>query len=132
MVPKTVAEPEPILARILIVEDEVLTRMVLAEELREAALGVIEAATADEAHSYLKSGEDVDLVFSDIRMPGAIDGLELERQLRIQYPCLPVLLTSANKGPEGSTLFIAKPYNMERLLSIIYKTLGLERSRSDA
>lgn len=126
------AEPEPILARILVVEDEVLTRMVLAEELREAALGVIEAATADEALSYLKSGGDVDLVFSDIRMPGAIDGLELERRLRVQYPCLPILLTSANKGPEGSRLFIAKPYNMERLVSIIYKTLGLERSRSEA
>ena len=67
MVPQQL--PQPRAARILVVEDEVLTRAIMAEELRLAGFSVIEADRADEALTYIKSGEQVDLVFSDIQTP---------------------------------------------------------------
>ena len=56
-------------ARILVIEDEVLTRALIAEELRLAGFSVIEADRADDALTYIKAGKQVDLVFSDIQMP---------------------------------------------------------------
>ena len=112
------------LAHILIVEDEVLTRMVLAESLREAGYSVVETSNADDAIAYVNTGSRVDLVFSDIQMPGSMDGLELARRLRVEHPTLPVILSSA--GTDQIATFIAKPYRMERVLSIISKALKLE------
>ena len=59
-------------ALILVVEDEVLVRVLVAEELRLAGFSVIEAGRADEALTFIKADEQVDLVFSDIRMPGSL------------------------------------------------------------
>jgi two-component system, response regulator PdtaR len=111
-------------ARILIVEDEVLTRMTLAEELREAGYSVVEAANADAAMAYLNTGDQIDLVFSDVTMPGSMDGLELARRLRVERPALPIILSSASS--QGVEAVITKPYRMERVLSIISKALRLE------
>ena len=111
-------------ARILIVEDEVLTRMALAEELREAGYSVVEAANADAAMAYLRTYAQVDLVLSDIKMPGSMDGLELARRLGVEYPSLPVLLASASSP--GVETVIPKPYDMERVLSVISKALQRE------
>jgi two-component system, response regulator PdtaR len=112
------------LARILVVEDEVLTRLALAEDLRDAGYSVVEASNADEAMAYLNTGSQIDLVFSDIRMPGSMDGLELARRLDVERPTLPVILSSA--GTEGIATFVAKPYRMEQVLSIISKILRPE------
>lgn len=109
-------------ARILVVEDEVLTRLALAEDLRDAGYAVVEASNADDALAYLQTGRQVDLILSDIRMPGSIDGLQLARRLRIERPSLPVILSSAG-GSAGITPFLAKPYRMEQVLSVIAKTL---------
>jgi CheY-like chemotaxis protein len=112
------------LARILIVEDEVLTRMALAEDLRDAGYSVVQASNADEAMAYLNTGSQIDLVFSDVRMPGSMDGLELARRLGVERPALPVVLASAGTG--GIATFIAKPYRMEQVLSTISKILQPE------
>jgi CheY-like chemotaxis protein len=120
---EVLAAPSP-RARLLIVEDEVLTRMALAEDLRDAGYFVVEAANADAAMAYLNSGSQIDLVFSDVNMPGSMNGLELALRLRIERPSLPVLLSSG--GPVGVAGLIAKPYRMERVLSIISKALRLE------
>jgi CheY-like chemotaxis protein len=116
-------QPASPLARIVVVEDEVLTRMVLAEELRDAGYFVVEASNADDAMAYLQSGNQVDLVFSDIQLPGSMDGLELARRLRVERPSLPIILTSSRRSPEGVAIFIAKPYRMERVISIISQAL---------
>ena len=72
--------------RILLVEDEVLVRMVIAEELRDAGYTVIEANSADEALDLLRHGEvDVQVIFSDVRMPGTIDGAMLARIVRSSW-----------------------------------------------
>jgi CheY-like chemotaxis protein len=101
-------------ACILIVEDEVLTRMALAEELRDAGYSVVEAANADTAMAYLNTTGQIDLVFSDVKMPGSMDGLELARRLSVEHPSLPVLLSSASS--QGVDAVISKPYRMERVL----------------
>ena len=124
MEPDTDLQPASPIARILIVEDEVLTRMALAEDLREAGYSVVEASNADEALVYLNTGSRIDLVFSDIRMPGSMDGLELARRLRVERPALPVILASG--GTERIATFIAKPYRMEQVLSVISKILRPE------
>jgi CheY-like chemotaxis protein len=67
---------------VLIVEDELLIRLDLADQLRTAGLTVVEASTGDEALTVLKANDTVDLVVSDIRMPGATDGMELAAWLR--------------------------------------------------
>jgi CheY-like chemotaxis protein len=98
--------------------------MALAEDLRDAGYSVVEASNADEAMAYLSTGSQINLVFSDIRMPGSMDGLELARRLSVEHPALPVLLASA--GTEGIATFIAKPYKMEQVLSLISKILRPE------
>jgi len=115
--------------RILLVEDEVLIRSLFAEALRDAGCQVVEAARADEALSYIHAGSDIDLVFSDVRMPGDIDGMELMRVLGSLRPSLPVILTSGNLGPEDVTklrFFLPKPYRIDRAVSAVFEVLGLE------
>ena len=81
---------------------------------------------ADEAMTLLKTGSQIDLIFSDVQMPGSMDGLELARRLRVEYPSLPVILSSAHPRPKTVALFIAKPYRVERVISTISQTLRLE------
>lgn len=130
MVPKP-NEELPGRARILLVEDDVLIRMPIAEELRAAGLIVVEAVNADEAWAYLRSGGNADLIFSDIYMPGSIDGLELARRIRIEDPNLPVILTSGNPGswaPESIGVFIPKPYYIEKVIEMISGILGQKQT----
>jgi CheY-like chemotaxis protein len=110
---------------VMIVEDHFLTRCTAAVYLREAGYSVIEAATAGEAISVLDSGTRVDLVFSDVYMPGGLDGHGLARWVAQHQPAVPVLLTSA--APQDSALLAAgsarllpKPYlltEVERLIA---------------
>jgi DNA-binding NtrC family response regulator len=101
---------------VLVVEDDVLERGPLAEYLRDAHFRVIEAANAREAVELLSSDTVVNIVFSDIRMPGGMDGLGLERWIAEHRPTLPVLLTSGDHSiqmqhglPRGR-YYIGKPY----------------------
>lgn len=104
---------------ILVVEDEDLVRLSAAEYLRFSDYHVVEAATADDAVALLSSGTEVDLVFSDIRMPGQLDGYGLTRWLRANRPSLPVLLTTGFAGTarEQATPapMLLKPYSLEGL-----------------
>jgi CheY-like chemotaxis protein len=124
-IPDTQSAP----ARILVIEDEVLVRALVADALRDAGFTVIEASNADDALAYVTAGGEVDLVFSDIRMPGPVSGLELARQLRDRHPSLPIILTSGSHGPDSvDTLgqYLPKPYNIEHAISMVFKALGLE------
>ena len=129
MLPKP--EPSPTPGQVLLVEDDVLIRVLLAEELRSAGLRVIEAANADEALSYFHTGAEIDLLFSDVQMPGSMNGVELARRIRSGYPSVRIILTSAHNGPTdhlGS--FLPKPYDFDRAVSVVFETLGLKRARS--
>ena len=128
MVPRP--EEQPKLARILLVEDDVLVRLMIADELREAGLAVIEAASADEALAYLGAGGHADLVFTDIEMPGTMNGLEMARHLKAWTPSLPLILTSGKFMPQnvGSLgLFISKPYSVDRAVQLVLEQLGTQQ-----
>jgi DNA-binding NtrC family response regulator len=113
---------------VLVVEDEFLIRVFISEELRDAGFDVIEAANADEAIAAFRSFNSIDLIFSDVRMPGSLDGLELLTVVRGARPTLPVIMTSghleaANAIAEGAAHFVPKPYSMQAVISLIQREL---------
>ena len=114
---------------ILVVEDELLIRMMLADELREAGYDVTEAFNADEALVILRSPAPVDMILSDVRMPGSMDGIGLLRVVRSAYPKIPVIITSAHLQPalatiDGATRFISKPYKLELVVKAVEEELA--------
>jgi CheY-like chemotaxis protein len=107
---------------VLVVEDEMMVRMPIAEFLRDCGYNVVEAGNAGEAIAAMDDGEPVSLVFSDIRMPGKMDGVGLAEWFRSHYPSVPVLLTSGYNGGRsmsGDALpgvrFIEKPYSQSQV-----------------
>jgi CheY-like chemotaxis protein len=121
--------PEP--STILVVEDEILVRLAIADYLRDCGYTVIEAADSDEAMVVLKSTLPVELVFSDVQMPGSMDGFGLARWMREHRPEVKVILTSGytksaqvagdlcEEGP-----LLAKPYQPETVIERIRELLG--------
>jgi len=99
--------------KIVIVEDEPLIRFVMAEALRDQGVCVIEAATADEAWEFLMADSSVDLVFTDMRLPGRMSGADLARRARTEFPGIEIRLTSAYFNPQDwSEPVLRKPYNL--------------------
>ncbi len=116
-----------LLACILVVEDDVLIRVVIADELRARGFLVIEAATADQALSYFQAGVQIDLVLSDIEMPGSMNGLGLIQHLRTHEPHLPTVLTSgASPGAHAADAFVSKPYEASQVVALVTKLLHKE------
>jgi CheY-like chemotaxis protein len=114
---------------ILVVEDELLIRLCVADSLRDAGYDVVEAASGNEAAVLLEAGAHVDLVFSDVRMPGSIDGLALLKIVRQRSPGLPVVICSGHLEPGialacGATGFIPKPYEFSEVVSLIESELA--------
>src|SRR5881392_3025453 len=100
-------------ATVLVVEDEVAIRLMIADELRMAGFRVIEAANADEGLSVLQTIERVDLMITDVRMPGSMDGLGLADRVRTNWPAIKIIIASAHpsecKGRGDA--FFDKPYD---------------------
>jgi DNA-binding NtrC family response regulator len=95
----------------------------LSDGLRDHGYHVIEACSADEALIVLDSAMP-DLIISDVRMPGSLDGMGLLAIVRQSLPLLPVIITSAHFQSvvalaDGATQFIAKPYTMELILNAV-------------
>jgi CheY-like chemotaxis protein len=113
---------------ILIVEDELLTRIAAAEFLRDSGFTVIEAASASEARIVVSSKAAIDLVFTDIQMPGDMDGRSLAAWLAREKPKLPVILTSArlegDAQSRGPRRFVRKPYLLSDIEQQIRELLG--------
>lgn len=104
--------PTPV---VLIVEDEPLVRIGALESLAEAGFEVIEARNADEAIAILERRSDIHVVFTDIEMPGSMDGLKLAHFVRYRWPPIKIIATSGHARvaeddlPEGGR-FLRKPY----------------------
>jgi two-component system, response regulator PdtaR len=110
---------------ILVVEDEVLVRMVIADNLRNAGYKVIEASNAHEALDLLRNSVDVRLILSDVLMPGTMDGVALARTVRSEFPLIKIVLTSGNlTRPNWAEYdaFFPKPYDAAQIIKHI-KTL---------
>lgn len=116
---------------VLVVEDEVLLRLALADDLRTRGYIVIEAASGDEAQSLVLAGVRFDLVITDITMPGQLDGADLAKWLADNSIGAPVIITSglpsaldrARAMCPTAAAFIAKPYENEAVLTRIEAAL---------
>jgi CheY-like chemotaxis protein len=101
---------------VLVVEDETLIRMSSVDVIRELGLEVIEAADAEHAISVLESVPGVTVVFTDIQMPGPMDGLLLAAIVKDRWPLVSLLVTSGKMRPASCDMptgaqFISKPYS---------------------
>jgi len=99
---------------ILIVEDDVLLRSLVAEYLEDCDFSILQAATAEEAIGLLRANERIGVVFSDVQMPGDLDGIDLARWVSRERPEVKVLLVSGKIAREqvGDWAFLAKPYKL--------------------
>lgn len=114
---------------VLVVEDEYLIRSSAAEMLAESGYDVVEAGNADEAIAILEARSDIRLVFTDIQMPGSMDGLKLAHFVRGRWPPIKIIATSGYHKlqdgdlPEGG-LFLRKPYSFDGISSILHKLVA--------
>lgn len=110
-----------------------LVRIMIADELRHAGFRVIEAKTADEALDLLRRDKDQPrLIFTDVRMPGTMDGAELARVVRTEFPMLRVVLTSGDLGSTKWTThdgFFRKPYNTAQVVKHLKALLNEEQTQ---
>jgi len=122
------AEYSAVAPCVLVVEDELLIRMVVADHLREAGFFVVEAFNGDEAIAILTAGALIDLVFTDVRMPGCADGLDVLGFVRRTRPDLPVLVTSGHLEPRvaqagGAFRFLPKPCQLDVIVESVHAAL---------
>lgn len=109
---------------VLIVEDEALIRMDVADFLTDAGMTTVEASTADEALKVLSERPEVDIVFTDVHMPGTMDGIELANTVRRNYPEIGVIIASGLARLSSSSLpsnmrFFSKPYDLNEIVDAI-------------
>jgi CheY-like chemotaxis protein len=109
---------------VLVVEDEFLLRMEAADMIKAAGFEVVEAGNADQAIEILEARRDITLVFTDIQMPGSMDGLKLARAVRGRWPPIKIVATSGHLHiretdlPEGGR-FLPKPYSSTEINGLL-------------
>ena len=109
---------------VLIVEDEFLIRMDAVDMIRAAGFDVVEAANADEAILILEDRPDITVVFTDVHMPGSMDGLKLAAAIRGRWPPIRIVATSGRAKisrddlPSGSR-FLPKPYSPRQIVETL-------------
>ena len=114
---------------VLIVEDELLLRMDAADIIAAAGFEVIEAGNADEAIVILEARSDITVIFTDIQMPGSMDGLKLARAVRGRWPPIKIVATSSHVHvretdlPDGGR-FLPKPYNPRQVTGVLLELMG--------
>lgn len=128
-----VAKPEPAAATILLVEDEATIRGLASAYLQKNGYDVIEAANGAEAMMlWQKHGTRVDLVLTDLMIPGDVKGPELVRRLQAERPCLKAVAVSGYAADafdnelflDATVSFLAKPYRLKNLLAMVHDCLG--------
>jgi len=109
---------------VLVVEDDALLRLDAADQLEDAGFEVVQAANAAQALQVMKSRPDVGVLFTDVEMPGPLDGMELARKVHEQWPNVLLLITSGSKRPAKADIadhghFLAKPYRTQEVIQEI-------------
>jgi two-component system, response regulator PdtaR len=119
-------------ALVLVVEDEVLLRWMAAEAVQAAGFDVVEAGNAIEAISILEERKDIRAVFTDVQMPGSIDGLQLAHIIRSRWPPIRIIATSGQLKlrdddlPNGGR-YLQKPYPVSDLTEMLGELMGKQR-----
>jgi len=113
---------------VLVVEDEFLLRMDAADMITAAGFEAMTAANADEAIDILEVRRDITVVFTDIQMPGSMDGLKLARAVRGRWPPIKIIATSGHAHvretdlPDGGR-FLQKPYSPAQIADLLHEVM---------
>lgn len=112
------------MSKVLVVEDESLVRWMVMELVVEAGLSAEEAEDADAALALLETAGPFDVVFTDVRMPGSMDGIGLARIVRERWPATRVIIASGDSraggaSEAGAKFFFAKPYSAETVIQTL-------------
>lgn len=115
------------MARVLVVEDEGLIRLIAAEVLQDEGFEVVEAWDGDRAAELLDGPDGFDVLFTDVRMPGTLDGVDLAVHARCRYPTIPVLVVSGYAPRlmsrlsvlDPAAVFISKPYDLGEVVGTL-------------
>jgi CheY-like chemotaxis protein len=115
--------------KILVVEDDLLIRLVAVEALRDAGYEVVEAEDGSEALEQLRNAPDV--LFTDIRLPGTLTGWDIAERCRENNPRMPVIYATGyspvSRRPVPGSRFFQKPYTLEQLVAAIRDLTGKVR-----
>jgi DNA-binding NtrC family response regulator len=106
---------------VLVVEDDEMLRMCAADVVADAGFTPVEAANADEAISILESRSDIALLFTDIQMPGSVDGLGLAQAVHDRWPAIKIILVSgrvelSERERPANSRFFQKPFAMKHMI----------------
>ena len=113
---------------VLVVEDEDMIREFVAEDLQEAGYQVMTASNADAAVDILQTRQDIRLVFTDVNMPGTMNGLQLAACVRDKWPRTHIVVTSGKYWPAdklAGAVFVPKPYAGSAIIDIINSFPGM-------
>lgn len=116
---RSAADTRPV---VLVVEDEILIRMNTVDIFEELGFDVVEAGSADEAIIILESRNDIRVLFTDIDMPGSMDGLKLASAVADRWPPIRVIVTSGHVRVRidempSTGVFMGKPYTAKQIRS---------------
>lgn len=113
-------------AIVLVVEDDALLRLAATDLVEDAGLQAIEASNADDAIRILEERTDIHIVFTDVDMPGSMDGLKLAAAVRGRWPPIEIIVTSGHRLvsatdlPPGS-IFFPKPYRDQDIVATLQR-----------
>src|SRR6202008_1764421 len=123
--------PEPSTAKptVLVVEDEMLLRMRAVDIVEDAGFTPVEAVNADDALAILESRSDIELLFTDIQMPGSIDGLKLAHAVHERWPLIKIILVSGQAKPSeaerpANSRFFGKPLGVDQMITELRAMVG--------
>src|ERR1700692_4183444 len=124
-----VASASPVLPAVLVVEDEMMLRMRAVDMVEDAGFTPIEAIDADDALAILESRSDIELLFTDIQMPGSIDGLKLAHAAHERWPLIKLILVSGQlKLTDGDkpadSRFFGKPLDVKQMIAELQDMIG--------
>ncbi len=116
-------------AKVLVVEDEMMLRMRAVDIVEDAGFTPIEAVNADDAFAILESRSDIDLLFTDIQMPGTMDGLKLAHAVHARWPSIKIMLVSGQVTPSETekpvnSRFYGKPLGVKKMIAELQEMLG--------
>ncbi len=127
--PVMVLDHSHVLALVLVVEDEMLLRMRAVDIVEDAGFASVEALDADEAVAILESRSDIALLFTDIQMPGSMDGLGLAHAVHERWPPVKIILVSgqlklADIDIPPNSCFFGKPFEAAEMIAEIQDMIG--------
>jgi two-component sensor histidine kinase/CheY-like chemotaxis protein len=117
------------LPAVLVVEDEMMLRMRAVDMVEDAGFNPVEAVNADDAMAILESRSDIELLFTDIQMPGSMDGLKLAYAVHARWPLIKIILVSGqlkltDSDKPAASRFFGKPIEVKQMIAVMQDMIG--------